>query len=73
MKTYKIKAVSTEPKKTDQEEKYPVLALLHNKDLDTDTLANLLGITASECNSKCFMLELEGKIKKLPGGFYHKI
>lgn len=73
LKTYKIKAVSTEPKKTDQEEKDPVLALLHNKDLDTDTLANLLGITASECNSKCFMLELEGKIKKLPGGFYHKI
>ncbi len=73
LKTYKIKAVSTMSEAADNEEGDPVLSLLHNKDLDTDTLANFLGITASECNSRCFMLELEGKIKKLPGGFYHKI
>lgn len=73
LKIYKIKTISNPVKPDDNQADDPVLSLLHDRDMDTDTLANLLGITASECNSKCFMLELEGKIKKLPGGFYHKI
>ena len=73
LKTYKIKADYQAEKDVEATENDPVLSLLHNNDLDTDTLANLLGITVSECNSICFMLELEGKIKKLPGGFYHKL
>lgn len=51
----------------------PILALLENKDMCIDDICADLQISMTECNSKCFMLELEGKIKKLPGGFYHKI
>lgn len=51
----------------------PILLLLENKDLCIDEICTELKMSMTECNSKCFMLELEGKIKKLPGGFYHLI
>lgn len=73
LKMYKIKVASTPQKADIKEESDPLLSILQSKDSDADTLANLLGISVSECNSRCFMLELEGKIKKLPGGFYHAL
>lgn len=51
----------------------PILTLLEEGDLCIDEICTKLGFSMTECNSKCFMLELEGKIKKLPGGFYTKL
>ena len=48
----------------------PIIALLEKGDLCIDDICTTLGMSMTECNSKCFMLELEGKIRKLPGGFY---
>ncbi len=73
LRVYKKKSAVKPPETYREPETDPVLSALHNRDMDIDSLANLLGITVTECNSRCFMLELEGKIKKLPGGFYHKM
>lgn len=51
----------------------PIIELLQKGDLCIDDICAKLGMSMTECNSKCFMLELEGRIKKLPGGFYHTI
>ena len=48
----------------------PIIALLEKGDLCMDDICTALGMSVTECNSKCFMLELEGRIRKLPGGFY---
>lgn len=73
LKKYKKKTAAKTSCQREDFETDPLLSALHNRDMDVDTLARVLGITLPECNSRCFMLELEGKIKKLPGGFYHKM
>lgn len=51
----------------------PIMNILQKGDMDADSLAEAAKISITECNSRCFMLELEGKIQKLPGNFYHLI
>jgi len=56
----------------DESEDDIILRLLLNQDMTADEICIHSGMSMTECNSKCFMLELAGKIQKLPGNIYRR-
>ncbi len=70
-----VEPEENEPEKTEIKEgttEDKILELLSVKDTVVDEMISELGISATECNSICFMLELSGKITRLPGNIYHR-
>ncbi|MBP3360657.1 MAG: DNA-processing protein DprA [Clostridia bacterium] len=49
-----------------------ILSALEKRDMNTDDLSSETGMPMTECNSCCLMLEISGKIMRLPGNVYHK-
>ena len=45
---------------------------LFDRDMTTDELIEKTGLSATECNTACFMLELKRMIARLPGNLYHR-
>ncbi len=57
--------------KTSSKEELIVQALSENGDMSVDMLAAVTGLSVHEINSCCVMLELCGKLLRLPGNIYH--
>lgn len=66
-----LKAIEEKPHYAEAETDLILLAL-ESGDLSMDELCQITNLSVGELNSRCFMLELSGKIQKLPGNFYHK-
>ena len=60
-------------KSSHEPETDPILKALNAGDMNMDQLCAATNLSVVECNSRCFMLELAGKIQKLPANYYHKL
>ena len=61
---------SDTPDKTAEAAEDPLLAAVGHDPVRMDTLIARIGWRADEVSSRLLILELEGRIKALPGGLY---